>query len=207
MGQNQKSFKETIEKEIEAMLRTENSPKVTCDPRLVHAVLGLVSESGEIATELKAHIMYNKPLAVINLKEEMGDLWWFFRLMLVYLADITKATPAETFKSIMEINKVKLAARYPDGFNAKQATTLRNTNNELNAMENADSTGLKEFAFSFDMHSALAEKYIIVKAANLNNAMAFANKICGSWQYVYTTLEEVPKELTLLHTYTDTALE
>jgi hypothetical protein len=47
---------------------------------LQHAALGLISEVGEIADALKAHMIYGKELDVLNMKEEAGDALWFARL-------------------------------------------------------------------------------------------------------------------------------
>ena len=45
--------------------------------RLLHAGMGLSTESAEILDSLKKHIFYGKPLDEVNLKEEMGDLFWY----------------------------------------------------------------------------------------------------------------------------------
>ncbi len=44
---------------------------------LHHMCLGLTSEAGEIADAIKAHMIYDKPLDVVNIGEEMGDGLWF----------------------------------------------------------------------------------------------------------------------------------
>jgi NTP pyrophosphatase (non-canonical NTP hydrolase) len=44
---------------------------------LQHAGLGMISEVGEIADALKAHMIYGKPIDVLNIKEEVGDGLWF----------------------------------------------------------------------------------------------------------------------------------
>lgn len=47
------------------------------DDDLHHAGLGMISEAGEIADAIKAHMIYGKPIDVLNIKEEMGDGLWF----------------------------------------------------------------------------------------------------------------------------------
>lgn len=42
--------------------------------RLIHAILGIAGETGELTDVVKKHILYNKPLDVVNVKEECGDL-------------------------------------------------------------------------------------------------------------------------------------
>jgi NTP pyrophosphatase (non-canonical NTP hydrolase) len=81
--------------------------------RLMHAVLGLVTESAELADALKKHIYYGKPLDGVNLKEEIGDLMWY----LAILAD----TLGITFEDAQQLNINKLAKRYHDKFTTEQA--------------------------------------------------------------------------------------
>jgi len=44
---------------------------------LEHAALGLVSDAGELASAVKAHVVYGQPLDMANLVEECGDVLWF----------------------------------------------------------------------------------------------------------------------------------
>ena len=51
------------------------------DLNILHMVLGLIGEAGEIADEIKHVVGYNQPLNEKHLKEEMGDtLFYFVRL-------------------------------------------------------------------------------------------------------------------------------
>src|ERR1035438_3961414 len=54
----------------------------TAQLRLLHAAMGISGESGELMDAVKKHIMYNKPLDVENVKEELGDLLWYMSLAL-----------------------------------------------------------------------------------------------------------------------------
>ena len=47
---------------------------------LVHAQMGLTSEAGEFTDAVKKHRIYNKPLDIPNLIEEIGDILWFCAL-------------------------------------------------------------------------------------------------------------------------------
>jgi hypothetical protein len=52
---------------------------------LQHAALGMMTEPGEYATELKRHAIYGKPLTedmVKHMSEELGDSVWYIPLML-----------------------------------------------------------------------------------------------------------------------------
>lgn len=48
-----------------------------------HALMLLITETGEIATAIKDHFIYGKPLDLLNVKEEMGDTLWGLNLLLV----------------------------------------------------------------------------------------------------------------------------
>jgi len=81
--------------------------------RLLHGALGLTTEAGEFADGLKKHVFYGKVLDVANLKEEMGDIFWYMALIANTL-DID-------FSSIMETNIKKLEARYKIAFSENEA--------------------------------------------------------------------------------------
>jgi NTP pyrophosphatase (non-canonical NTP hydrolase) len=87
--------------------------------RLIHAVFGFASETGEFADQLKKHIFYGKPLDKINLSEETGDLLW-------YLALSANVSGMPSMEDAMERNIAKLKARYGDKF-----TEIRATNRDL----------------------------------------------------------------------------
>ena len=81
--------------------------------RLMHAKDGIVTEAGEIATQLKKHIFYGKPLDKVNLIEEMGDLFWYLALMCDVLGI--------PFEQVWDLNIAKLRARYGDKFSEARA--------------------------------------------------------------------------------------
>ncbi|MDJ0625756.1 MAG: nucleoside triphosphate pyrophosphohydrolase family protein [Candidatus Caenarcaniphilales bacterium] len=81
--------------------------------RLLHATMGLATEAGEALDALKKHLYYGKPLDKTNLKEEMGDLFWYLAIMADTL-DID-------FAPIMERNIEKLKARYGEKFSDEKA--------------------------------------------------------------------------------------
>ena len=83
--------------------------------RLVHAVLGLMSEAGELMDQLSAHIFAKQPLDEVNIKEEFGDTFW-------YLAEGHNAVGA-VFQQTMQTNIDKLRARYGDKFSEAAALT------------------------------------------------------------------------------------
>lgn len=63
-------------------LRTEK-PLPTVLERLAHASLGLITEIGEIATEVKRMAIYGKPLDAerrAHIAEEVGDVLWYLAI-------------------------------------------------------------------------------------------------------------------------------
>lgn len=47
---------------------------------LLHCATGLVTESAELVDAIKKHVFYGKPLDVVNIKEEIGDLLWYIAI-------------------------------------------------------------------------------------------------------------------------------
>lgn len=47
-----------------------------------HALIGLITEVGELADCIKKHAIYGKPLDKVNLMEEVGDCFWYLNLYL-----------------------------------------------------------------------------------------------------------------------------
>jgi NTP pyrophosphatase (non-canonical NTP hydrolase) len=76
--------------------------------RILHAAMGLVTESSELMDALKKHLMYGKPLDIVNLKEEVADCMWYMAI----LAD----TLGFTFEEVQDKNIAKLKARYGSKF-------------------------------------------------------------------------------------------
>ena len=74
------------------------------NPRLLHAILGLYTELGEMIHNI---VLTNGNVDEVNMIEEAGDLSWYFRL----LAEVLNTTP----EKIIEINQAKLDARYGAG--------------------------------------------------------------------------------------------
>lgn len=95
--------------------------------RLIHALLGLSSEVGEFADQLKKHIFYGRPLDKINLSEESGDLLW-------YLALAANVPGMQSLGTNTDRNISKLKARYGDKFTAYQAAN-RNLEEERAILE------------------------------------------------------------------------
>ena len=76
--------------------------------KLLHYILGVGSEAGELQDQLKKHFIYGKDLDRANLIEESGDVLWYLSRMLVLLDS--------SLEEAMEKNNAKLKARYGDKF-------------------------------------------------------------------------------------------
>lgn len=76
--------------------------------RLLHAAMGMVTESGEFMDALKKAIIYGKPLDKVNLAEELGDQMWY-----IAVACDALGVP---LGNVMGRNVAKLRARYPEKY-------------------------------------------------------------------------------------------
>ncbi len=112
---------EQIESHNEEMMRTEKSEGVVVNHRIQHAILGIADESGELVTALKAATYYNRPFDMVNLKEELGDMWWYYTLFLDEIAVMEGKSVTQVFKEILAMNKKKLRTRYPEGYSDDKA--------------------------------------------------------------------------------------
>ena len=91
-----KVLKEVFERSFKTMKRTEISIMHKVNERILHGILGIVDEAGELIKLVKDRIYYNKPDNMTNLKEELGDLWWYYTLLLDEIAILDGKTPEET---------------------------------------------------------------------------------------------------------------
>jgi hypothetical protein len=98
--------------------------------RMLHALLGLVSEVGEITDQFKKHFFYGKPLDLVNLQEELGDTDWYHPVMIDAVNTLLAlgwddqqaanidgdASHIKTWSQILQQNFDKLYARYGEKF-------------------------------------------------------------------------------------------
>ena len=92
------------------------SPDFAEDPKvaieIIHSIVGILTESGELAEALEAAIT-EKKINRTNIIEEMGDLLW-------YIALLCNAMHT-TIEEVGAINIGKLAVRYPEKFDPERA--------------------------------------------------------------------------------------
>ena len=72
-----------------------------------HMVTGIGGEAGEIVDCIKKHVIYQKPLDVENIKEELGDL-------LFYMSNLMQSVGL-SFEEVLQYNIDKLSVRYSSG--------------------------------------------------------------------------------------------
>lgn len=98
----------------ESPINFDLQARLTDKARLLHAAMGLCTESGEFMDALKRHVYYNAEFDCINAKEEIGDILWYLALALDELG--------LSFEEVMEANIAKLKKRYYDKFSEEAAT-------------------------------------------------------------------------------------
>lgn len=81
--------------------------------KLIHYLLGVGTEAGELQDQLKKHLIYGKNLDRVNLIEECGDVLWYIARTLTLLDS--------SFEDAMKRNNEKLKARYGDKFTEHSA--------------------------------------------------------------------------------------
>ena len=75
---------------------------------LWHGLTGLCSETGELADTVKKTLIYGQCVDIKNIKEELGDLFWYMELIMQALnIDVNE---------VIKGNHSKLKIRYPEKF-------------------------------------------------------------------------------------------
>lgn len=131
------SNKYSMDKYIKDSARTLSSEYLAINGRmsseesidLLHAAMGLSTESNEILDHLKKVFFYGKLLDKVNLAEEVGDILWYCSIMCRRLG--------LSFEQIAETNIKKLQARYPEKFTEENAL-VRDLDTERGILEKMD---------------------------------------------------------------------
>lgn len=138
----------TPEQYLELAVQTESNPQQAANrmgnslllARLIHAGMGLTTETGEFQDILKRAIFYGKELdfeAAVHLQEEIGDVLWYLAVAVDALNTWLEDVAPEKRKSlteIMEQNIRKLRTRYPFLF-SEEAAVNRNLAQEKRALD------------------------------------------------------------------------
>ena len=130
--------------------------------RLIHAAMGMVTESAELMDMLKKHIFYGKPMDLVNAKEEVGDNQWYVGLAV----DVMRTT----MNDVMTVNINKLKLRYPEKFTEHNATN-RNVAIERQFLEDANK------AFATDKGILTGEGEVPAISKRGEDWLNFSNKV------------------------------
>lgn len=106
----------------------EISPEVS---QLLHFTMGLVTESSEVLEAVYNHIFNGKELDLVNIEEEIGDIFW-------YIAIFLRVSRAD-FNGILDGNIKKLRSRYGEKFSSDKALN-RDTATERVILEESSSS-------------------------------------------------------------------
>ena len=102
----------TINEYQELAMRTLN-PALSKHDVLLNGVMGLCGEAGEAIDIVKKHMAQGHALDREGLVRELGDVAW-------YLAETAWALGVD-LETVLQGNIDKLAARYPEGFEASRS--------------------------------------------------------------------------------------
>ena len=97
---------------VQRLFKNMDTPAATT----MHAAVGVAGEAGEILGAVKKHWVYNKPLDAKNLKEELGDLFFYMQKLMTL--------QNWTLEEILKENMEKLRKRFPGGY-SDQAAQIR----------------------------------------------------------------------------------
>ena len=93
---------------------------IQIDSRILHGIIGITTESGELVQALLANLVDDKKLDIVNIHEEMHDISWYMAI----LHDVLKLSWMQGL-----INNIqKLRKRFPLKFtniNAKERNLLQ----------------------------------------------------------------------------------
>lgn len=119
-----------IDKHASEVMRTASFDiNVAAVPsNLLHAAIGAATEVGELLDAIKRGIYYGKPLDLLNVVEEIGDIYWYLGLA----CNAINVQPS----SVLKKNSNKLKARYPQKF-TQEAANIRDLAKEIKAIEGA----------------------------------------------------------------------
>jgi NTP pyrophosphatase (non-canonical NTP hydrolase) len=111
---------------IKQAIRTESHNCHDINPRVLHAAIGCVTESGEMIDAIKKAMFYGKNLDVVNIKEEAGDILWY----LAILFDALDTNFETEMKRVIQ----KLQVRFPEKFTEENAE-VRDLDKERSVLE------------------------------------------------------------------------
>lgn len=112
-------YRKPIDREmVESLLVTEEFANLpfqmdAVDVDIIHAILGLYTEAGELLDLLFTALLDGKPIDPAKLMDEGGDHLWYLAIMFKKLG--------VKFEEIAGLNNAKLRVRFPEKFTEEQA--------------------------------------------------------------------------------------
>jgi NTP pyrophosphatase (non-canonical NTP hydrolase) len=100
-----------INKSVDSII--SNKAPVNVDPRLLHALIGIATESTELIEAILTSFAYNEPIDNVNVREEMFDLLWYIL--------IGHDAMDYDVESTLNMGFEKLRKRYPEKFTVENA--------------------------------------------------------------------------------------
>lgn len=108
---------------------TSKGFEVDLNHQLLHASMGLVTESAETLDLLKKHYAYGRPFDENKFKDELGDTLHYLTMACNVLGI--------GIEDLMSTNYAKLSIRYPDGYTNDKANH-RDLDAESKAINSGD---------------------------------------------------------------------
>jgi len=99
---------------VAALVKPDQDIKDSITPEecdLLHMAVGVAGEAGELLDAVKKHIIYRKPLDMVNMKEELGDLEFYMER----IRQICKFSREEVLEANIEKLMTSDKARYKLG--------------------------------------------------------------------------------------------
>lgn len=141
----------TAEKHTRLVNRLKKNPEdITLSSQqvdMIHMIMGVCGEAGELLDAIKKHVIYNKPLDIENILEELGDIEFYLeglRITLTY----NKGAAVDREK-ILRRNIEKLEKRYGEGKYSDAQANKRADKLEEERKEDSYTSGLP-FAGTWD---------------------------------------------------------
>lgn len=116
--------------ENEIVLGLESTPDIKYSHQILridHAISGLVTEVGELQDTIKRFKQYGKPIDWNNVREEIGDIFWYLTLLIVACGF--------NLWEVIKVNRKKIETRYPDKCFKKDKALNRNLEAESVALK------------------------------------------------------------------------
>lgn len=116
----QTDSEDELTRRVAALAKPGDAIIESLDPKkahLIHMAIGICGEAGELLDAIKKHVIYNKPLDLANVVEELGDIEFYMEGLRQGVGVIRTAT--------LDHNQEKLKSRYSAGKYSDQAAQAR----------------------------------------------------------------------------------